>query len=76
MVAVVANNDLVATLLYGLFFAALQTGALGMELITAVPSEFILVVQALTVLVVVASRGRLTDWLGALAAQRRLRRVI
>jgi simple sugar transport system permease protein len=74
MVAVVANNGLVATLLYGLFFAALQTGALGMELITAVPSEFILVVQALTVLVVVASRGRLTDWLGALAAQRRLTR--
>jgi len=75
MIAVVANSGLVATLLYGLFFAALQTGALGMELITAVPSEFILVVQALIVLIVVASRGRLSEWLEALAAQRKLTRA-
>jgi simple sugar transport system permease protein len=74
MIAVVANSGLIATVLYGLFFAALQTGALGMELITAVPSEFILVVQALTVLIVVASRGRLSAWLEVLAAQRKLRK--
>lgn len=72
MIAVVANNGLLATGLYGLFFAALQTGALGMELITAVPSEFIQVIQAIIVLVVVASRGRLRDWLAAWAAQRQL----
>lgn len=72
MIAVVANNGLIATLLYGLFFAAMQTGALGMELITAVPSEFIQVLQALTVLVVVASRGRLSDWLDWMAARRRM----
>lgn len=66
MIAVVANNGLIATVLYGLFFAAMQTGALGMELITAVPSEFILVIQAIVVLVVVASRGRLSEWLEAL----------
>lgn len=75
MIAVVANNGLMATLLYGLFFAALQTGASGMELMTAVPSEFILVLQALIVLIVVASRGRLSDWLEALAARRRLHRA-
>ena len=56
MIAVVANNGLTGTLLYGLFFAALQSGALGMELITAVPSEFILVLQAVIVLVGVAGR--------------------
>ncbi|HHY88213.1 MAG TPA: ABC transporter permease [Chloroflexi bacterium] len=56
MIAVVANNGLIATLLYGLFFSTLQTGALGMELITAVPSEFIQVLQAVTVLVIVAGR--------------------
>lgn len=71
MIAVVANNSLSGTVLYGLFFAALQTGALGMELITAVPSEFIQVLQALIVLVVVAGRGRLSAWLDVFAARRR-----
>lgn len=75
MVAVIANNGLVATLGYGLFFAALQTGALGMELITALPSEFIQVLQALTVLLVVAGRGGLRDALAAWWARQRLRRV-
>jgi simple sugar transport system permease protein len=56
MIAVVANNGLTGTLLYGVFFAALQSGALGMELITAVPSEFIQVLQAVIVLVGVAAR--------------------
>lgn len=56
MIAVVANNGLTGTLLYGFFFAALQSGALGMELITAVPSEFIQVLQAVIVLVGVAGR--------------------
>ena len=56
MIAVVANNGLTGTLLYGTFFAALQSGALGMELITAVPSEFIQVLQAVIVLVGVAAR--------------------
>jgi len=59
MIAVVANNGLLGTLLYGLFFSSLQTGALGMELITAVPSEFIQVLQAVIVLVIVAGRGYL-----------------
>lgn len=56
MIAVVANNGLTGTLLYGFFFATLQSGALGMELITAVPSEFIQVLQAVIVLVGVAAR--------------------
>ncbi len=56
MIAVVANNGLTGTLLYGFFFAALQSGALGMELITAVPREFIQVLQAVIVLVGVAAR--------------------
>jgi simple sugar transport system permease protein len=74
MIAVVANSGLMATAVYGLFFAALQTGALGMELLTAVPSEFIHVLQAVIVLVSVASRGYLNSLLNQLAA-RRLRRV-
>jgi simple sugar transport system permease protein len=57
MVAIVANNGIIATLLYGIFFAAIQTGALGMELVTNVPSEISQVLQAVLVLVIVASRG-------------------
>lgn len=59
MIAMVANNSIIGTLLYGLFFATLQSGALGMELITAVPSEIIMVLQSVIVLVVVAGRGSL-----------------
>jgi len=70
MIAVVANNDLIATLFYGLFFATLQTGALGMELVTAVPSEFIMILQALMVLVIVAGREYINLLLERLTARR------
>ena len=63
MVAMVANNGLIGTLLYGFFFSSLQSGAIGMELITAVPSEFIQVLQAVIVLVIVAGRGVLDIYL-------------
>lgn len=56
MIAIVANNQIVATGLYALLFAVLRTGAMGMELETGVPLEFVHVLQAITVLFVVASR--------------------
>lgn len=71
MIAMVANNGIIATLLYGLFFAVLQTGALGMELITNVPSEFIMVLQAVMVLIVVAGRGYFDILANKLAVQRK-----
>ena len=72
MIAVVANNDLIATLFYGLFFSTLQSGALGMELVTAVPSEFIMILQAIMVLVIVAGREYLTLFLEHLSARRQI----
>jgi ABC-type uncharacterized transport system permease subunit len=68
MIAIVANNGILPSLFYGLFFSAIQTGALGMELITAVPSEISQVLQAVLVLVIVASRESLStffDWRAA-----------
>ena len=56
MIAIVAGGSIGAAGIYGLFFAVLQTGAMGMELETSVPSEFVLVFQAVTVLFVVAVR--------------------
>jgi ABC-type uncharacterized transport system permease subunit len=73
MIAIVANNGILASLFYGLFFSAIQTGALGMELITAVPSEISQVLQAVLVLVIVASRESLSaffDWREARAQAR------
>jgi simple sugar transport system permease protein len=73
MIAMVANNGLIGTLFYGLFFSTLQTGALGMELITDVPSEFIQVLQAFIVLVVVAGRSYLDIFLEKSAARKKTR---
>ncbi|MGB9521687.1 MAG: ABC transporter permease [Anaerolineales bacterium] len=73
MIAIVANNGLLATFLYGLFFSAIQTGALGMELITDVPSEIAQVLQAVLVLVIVASREYLNTTLEKAAARRQAR---
>jgi len=71
MIAIVANNGLVGTLLYGLFFSSIQTGALGMELITNVPSEIAEVLQAVLVLVIVAGRKYIGAALDRLEARRR-----
>ena len=72
MIAIVANNSLPGVLFYGLFFSAIQTGALGMELITEVPSEIALVLQGVLVLVIVASREALHQLADRLAARRRV----
>jgi len=73
MIAMVANNGIIATLLYGLFFATLQTGAIGMELITAVPSELIMVLQAVIVLLVVAMRRYLDILVNNMAERQKVR---
>lgn len=74
MIAIVANNGMIASLLYGLFFSAIQTGALGMELITAVPSEISQVLQAVLVLVIVSSREAWNLFLDRRAALRQAQR--
>ena len=56
MIAIVAAAGIIATALYAIFFGILQTGGLGMEIETNVPSEFVLVFQAIVVLFVVATR--------------------
>jgi ABC-type uncharacterized transport system permease subunit len=73
MIAIVAGSGLIATLLYGLFFSAIQTGALGMELITDVPSEIAQVLQAVLVLVIVAGREFVSTALDRAEARRQAR---
>jgi len=73
MIAIMANNSIIGTLIYGVFIAAIQTGALGMELITNVPSEIAQVLQAVLVLVIVATREYLNVALDRISARRQAR---
>lgn len=72
MIAMVANSEIFLTLIFGFFFSILQTGSLGMELITAVPRELIEVLQAVIVLIVVAGRGYFDRFFGRLEARRKM----
>jgi len=73
MIAMVANTDIVLTLVYGIFFGIMQTGAVGMELITAVPKELIQVLQAVIVLIVVSGRVYFESLFASFEARRRMR---
>ncbi len=73
MIAMVANSGIILTLVFGFFFGILQTGALGMELITAVPRELIQVLQAVIVLIVVAGRGYFDTLFATLEAKRKMK---
>jgi ABC-type uncharacterized transport system permease subunit len=58
MAAILANNNPIGVVVAGLFFAAVQTGAAGMERATSVPAELSFVVQAIMILFI-ASREAL-----------------
>lgn len=73
MIAMVSNTGVILTLLFGFFFGTLQTGAVGMELITAVPKELIQVLQAVIVLIVVSGRGYFETLFDKLEARRRMK---
>lgn len=73
MIAMVANSGIILTLIFGFFFSTLQTGSLGMELITAVPKELIQVLQAVIVLIVVAGRGYFETLFARLEARRKMK---
>jgi general nucleoside transport system permease protein len=75
MIAMVANTDIILTLVYGIFFGILQTGAVGMELITEVPKELIQVLQAVIVLIVVSGRGYFEALYARLEARRKLKEM-
>jgi len=73
MIAMVANSGVIMTLIFGLFFAILQTGALGMELQVEVPRELIKVLQAIIVLIVVAGRGYFEGLFARMEARRKMK---
>ena len=76
MIAIVAASGLIATACYALFFGILQTGSIGMEIDAGVPSEFILVFQAIIVLFVVAIREISSIGMAKLSTLARLRKSV
>ena len=56
MISMMAANNILLVPVYALFFAMLQTGSVGMEVITKVPSEFTLIFQGITVFCVIATK--------------------
>lgn len=76
MIAIIANNSVIETFFYSLFFGVLKNGAIGMEFETSVPSEFILFMEAVIVLAVVGTRSAVehyTQWMRSMA---KLRKVV
>ena len=63
MIAIVANNNVVAAFFYSLVFSILNAGSTGMQLETTVPLEFITMLIGITVLSVVAFREASTPLL-------------
>lgn len=57
MVSILSGNSIPVVLLYSFVFSILQSGATGMQLDTGVPSEFTVMLIAVTVLSVVAFRS-------------------
>ncbi|MGL5722426.1 MAG: ABC transporter permease [Brevinema sp.] len=71
MMSMMAANNILLIPLYSLFFAMLQTGAVGMEVITKVPSEFTLIFQGITVFCIIAAQEISTRYLTRLADKER-----
>lgn len=63
MIAIVANNHVLAVALYALVFSILNAGATGMQLETSVPLEFITMLIGLTVMSVVSIREYSTTFI-------------
>lgn len=55
MIAMIAKNGIIGTVLYALFFGALQSGSLSLEFMAGIPSEFAMVLESLIVLSVIAT---------------------
>ncbi|MEJ5230155.1 MAG: ABC transporter permease [Pseudothermotoga sp.] len=76
MVAIIANNSVIETVLYALFFGVLKNGGIGMEFETSVPSEFIVFLEAVIVLTVVATRSAIEFYGQRIKSFMKLRKVV
>ncbi len=57
LVALIVKHNPIGILFMSVFFAILKTGSLGMEMQTGVPSELILIIQAIIILFIAGETG-------------------
>jgi len=76
MLSIIGNSGVIATSLFAIFFGFLKAGGIGMEFETGVPSEFVLVLQAVIVLMVVSTRSIIYFYGDRIRARIKVREVV
>lgn len=75
MIAIISGQSLPSVFFFSGFFGMLQTGSVGMQMDTNVPSEFSVMLQAIMVLFVVAFRDYSEIFINMIKARAESRRV-
>ncbi len=57
LVSLIVKNKVVGVILMSIFFGILKTGSIAMEFETAIPSELVLVIQAIIILFIAGEKG-------------------
>jgi len=76
MLAIVGGNGVVETSVFAIFFGFLKAGGIGMEFEVSIPSEFTMVLQAIIVLLVVATRSTISYYSDKIKASLKAKRVV
>lgn len=75
MIAIISGNSLPSVFFFSAFFGIIQTGSVGMQLDTSVPSEFAIMLQAIMVLLVVAFRDYAGIFINLMKARSETRKL-
>lgn len=76
MLAIVGGNGVVETSIFAVFFGFLKAGGVGMEFEVSIPSEFIMVLQAIIVLLVVSTRSAISYYGERIRAYSKTKRIV
>lgn len=76
MLSIVGANGIFETSFFSLFFGFLKAGGVGMEFEVSIPSEFIMVLQATIVLLVVSTRSLVSFYGDKMKAYFKTRKVV
>lgn len=75
MIAIISGQSMPSVLFFSLFFGIIQTGSVGMQMDTNVPSEFTVMLQAIMVLFVVAFRDYSELFINLIKARSKSRKL-
>lgn len=75
MIAIISGQSMPSVFFFSLFFGIIQTGSVGMQMDTSVPSEFTVMLQAIMVLFVVAFRDYSELFINLVKARTKARKL-